>query len=155
MASDRQIAANRRNSQRSTGPRTATGKARVRRNALRHGLAATILRDPATKAAVDQLATGICGKGADPAKREQALIIAESEALLSRIRAARADLIAQMSPTLPGQEADASQLTLPQPFDPDQLLIQLLRLERYESAALSRRTRAAARAIFSARSGRT
>ena len=152
MASDRQIAANRRNSQRSTGPRTAVGKARVRRNALRHGLAATILRDPALKVEVDQLAAVICGKGADPAKREQALIVAESEALLSRIRAARVDLIEQMSPTLPGQEADASQLTLP---NPGQLLTQLLRLERYESAALSRRTRAAARVIFSARSGRT
>jgi hypothetical protein len=106
------------------------------------------------KAAIDQLATVICGKGADPAKREQALIIAESEALLSRIRAARVDLIEQMSPILPRQKADGSQLTLP---NPDQLLIQLLKLERYESAALSRRTRAAARIIFSpdARSGRT
>ena len=154
MASERKIAANRGNSQRGTGPRTPAGKTRVRRNALRHGLAATILRDPALKAEVDQIATVICGNGADPAKREQALIIAESEVLLSRIRAARVDLIEQMSPILPGQEADGSQLTLP---NPDQLLIQLLRLERYESAALSRRTRAAARAIFSsdARSGRT
>ena len=154
MASDRKIAANRRNSQRSTGPRTAVGKTRVRRNALRHGLAATILRDPTLKAEVDQVAAAICGKGADPAQREQVLIIAESEALLSRIRAARVDLIEQMSPILPGQKADESQLTLP---NPDQLLIQLLRLERYESAALSRRTRAAARIIFSsdARSERT
>ena len=152
MASERKIAANRRNSQRSTGPRTAAGKTRVRRNALRHGLAATILRDPAIKAEVDHVAAAICGKGAELAQREWALIIAESEALLSRIRAARVDLIEQMSPILPGQEADGSQLTLP---NPDQLLTQLLRLERYESAALSRRTRAAARAIFSARSGRT
>jgi hypothetical protein len=71
---------------------------------------------------------------------------AGDEAVLSRTRAARVDLIEQISPILPGQEADGSQLTLPQP---DQLLIQLLRLERYESAALSRRTRAVARAIFS------
>src|SRR5262249_48193562 len=136
------------------GPRTAAGKTRVRRNALRHGLAATILRDPAIKAEVDQVAAAICGKGADPAECEQALIIAESEALLSRIRAARVDLIEQMSPILPGQETDGSQLTLPRP---NQLLVQLLRLERYESAALSRRTRAVARIIFSpdARLGRT
>src|SRR5262249_10413897 len=146
MASDRQIAANRRNSQRSTGPRTAAGKTRVRRNALRHGLAAIILRDPAIKAAVDQLATVICGKGADPAKREQAVTGAESEALLSRIRAARADLIEQLSHTLPDKEADRSQLALPTPA---QLLLRLLSLERYERAALRRRTGAAARAIFS------
>ena len=38
MASDRQTAANRLNSQRSTGPRSAEGKARVAANAMKHGL---------------------------------------------------------------------------------------------------------------------
>lgn len=38
MASNAQIAANRRNSQLSTGPRTTEGKARSRRNSLKHGL---------------------------------------------------------------------------------------------------------------------
>ncbi len=40
MASDAQIAANRRNAQKSTGPKTARGKAMVAGNALRHGLRA-------------------------------------------------------------------------------------------------------------------
>jgi hypothetical protein len=40
MASDRQIAANRRNAARSTGPRTTTGKLRSRQNTYRHGLTA-------------------------------------------------------------------------------------------------------------------
>jgi hypothetical protein len=40
MASDRQVAANRRNAARSTGPRTIGGKRRSRRNAYRHGLTA-------------------------------------------------------------------------------------------------------------------
>ncbi len=38
MASDKQIAANRRNAQKSTGPRTDAGKTRSRANAVTHGL---------------------------------------------------------------------------------------------------------------------
>jgi len=40
MATAAQIEANRRNAQRSTGPKTDEGKARARCNALRHGMAA-------------------------------------------------------------------------------------------------------------------
>jgi hypothetical protein len=39
MTSERQIAANRRNSRKSRGPRTAAGKSIASRNALRHGVA--------------------------------------------------------------------------------------------------------------------
>ncbi len=38
MASEKQILANRANAKRSTGPRTAFGRSRSRRNALKHGL---------------------------------------------------------------------------------------------------------------------
>ena len=40
MASEKQLLANRRNSQRSTGPRTPEGKAAISQNALKHGLRA-------------------------------------------------------------------------------------------------------------------
>ena len=40
MASDAQIVANRLNAQKSTGPRTAEGKAVVSQNAVKHGLLA-------------------------------------------------------------------------------------------------------------------
>jgi hypothetical protein len=43
MATTAQIEANRRNSQRSTGPKTAEGKARARLNALKHGMNAPTL----------------------------------------------------------------------------------------------------------------
>lgn len=46
MASDRKIAANRRNALMSTGPRTEPGKLRTRKNAIRHGLTAeTVIHD--------------------------------------------------------------------------------------------------------------
>jgi hypothetical protein len=45
MTSFRQIAANRRNAQLSTGPRTHDGKSRSRRNATRHGLTAETVID--------------------------------------------------------------------------------------------------------------
>ena len=49
MATERQIEANRENSRKSTGPRTAKGKAAVRLNAVKHGLTAqqVILGDEA------------------------------------------------------------------------------------------------------------
>ena len=40
MATDKQIAANRRNAMKSTGPKTEEGKLRTRQNAFRHGLTA-------------------------------------------------------------------------------------------------------------------
>jgi hypothetical protein len=42
MATEKQIAANRRNAAKSSGPRTAAGKSRSKMNALRHGLAARL-----------------------------------------------------------------------------------------------------------------
>src|ERR1700738_4735365 len=44
--SERKRAANRRNARRSTGPRTAAGKARVKQNALRHGLNVAVADAP-------------------------------------------------------------------------------------------------------------
>ena len=46
MASNRQVAANRRNAAKSTGPRTKRGKEVVIKNAMRHGLTAQHLLVP-------------------------------------------------------------------------------------------------------------
>jgi hypothetical protein len=54
MASERQIAANRRNARKSTGPRSGAGKKRASRNAYRHGLTLSIT---STEALAKQLET--------------------------------------------------------------------------------------------------
>ncbi len=50
---------NRLNARASTGPKTARGKARVGRNALRHGLSLPVLSDPAVAPEVAELARTI------------------------------------------------------------------------------------------------
>jgi hypothetical protein len=131
MSSARQIAANRRNAQRSSGPRTAAGKKKVGDNALRHGLAAAASRDPNIDTQINRLAKAIAKEARDATQREQASVIAESEIMLLRVRAARINIFEQV---LSGMGAEGvigrSQLK------------QMNRLERYERRALSRRQRA-------------
>jgi hypothetical protein len=56
MASDRQIAANRRNAKKSTGPVSDKGKQRSRQNAIRHGLAIKLCLDDLVCADVKKIA---------------------------------------------------------------------------------------------------
>jgi len=88
MASDRKIAANRKNALRSTGPRSAAGKTRVSRNAVRHGLSAPIADLPVS-AEMDRLARKLAGEFATPQRLEQARIAAEAEFEILRVRAHR------------------------------------------------------------------
>ena len=61
MTSPRQIESNRRNAQKSTGPKTQNGKQRSSQNAVRHGLTAETvigpLEDPADYQAFEQAVT--------------------------------------------------------------------------------------------------
>ena len=65
MGSDRQIAANRQNARRSTGPRTSPGKKRACKNALRHGLAVS-LQSAKVSDEVKRLAHAIAGEDPGP-----------------------------------------------------------------------------------------
>ena len=56
MTSAAKFAANWRNAQRSTGPRSAAGKARTRYNALQHGVNVPASYDQATADAIKRLA---------------------------------------------------------------------------------------------------
>ena len=59
MASERQIAANRRNAQKSTGPRSVEGKKRASRNAYRHGFAAGVHESHLESVAIEAQASSI------------------------------------------------------------------------------------------------
>jgi hypothetical protein len=90
MPSDRQIAANRKNAKKSTGPRSEAGRQASRRNARRHGLAIAIGTDPAFHDDIEKLAKALslsrCAQNVD----ERARQAAEAELELLRIRKIRA-----------------------------------------------------------------
>jgi hypothetical protein len=166
MTSERMIASNRRNGQRGRGPRTAARKAASSRNAIRHGLAVSLLDEPAMCAEVEALARAIVGPGADASQLSLARVVAEAQLDLARIQAAKVRMMNahleasasdattredEVTPNLQVGEAglgrdDATAATegtqefgVPPPIE---VLRQLLRLERYESSAISRRRRA-------------
>src|ERR1700722_15808028 len=94
MTSDRKIESNRKNAQKSTGPRSEAGQRRSRRNALRHGLAIAIGSDPSSSEDINRLA-GILAQGrSGPNIGEFAHQAAEAEIDLLRIRKLRASRFA-------------------------------------------------------------
>jgi len=90
MASDRQIAANRLNSKKSTGPRTDQGKRSSRRNAIRHGLTAEtiidVVEDPADYEAFEEAIK----HGYAPRTGVECELLARLASLLWRLRRATA-----------------------------------------------------------------
>jgi hypothetical protein len=93
MTTELKILANRQNAKKSTGPKTKTGKYKASRNAVRHGLEAVDFGISGHFAEVERLAMAICPDASDPFRYEQAIIIAESQILLARVRAARSAAI--------------------------------------------------------------
>jgi hypothetical protein len=95
MTSERQHRANRLNAKSTTGPKTALGKSRAARNALRHGLNVSLLSDPAVAPEVEAMAQKIAGPRPNAEALERARRIAEAEVDLNRVRAYRQNLIAR------------------------------------------------------------
>lgn len=141
MATDRQIAANRRNGALSRGPKTAAGKARSSRNALKHGLAIPITRDRATaweiRRAARQMAPAAVG---DSIRNAQ--IAAEATFELARVRAAFEAVVARMSVSTSNARPGNSSSGCGKSASPIRNLAELDKLDRYERRAFSRRTRA-------------
>ncbi len=120
--------ANRVNARASTGPKTAAGKAKVACNALRHGLSLPVLSNPALAPEVEDLARTIAqsvtGQALDGHRHDLACRIAEAVVDLRRVHLAKAPVLAEL-------EAD--------PKSAGKRLTELVRLDRYEARALSRR----------------
>ena len=96
MSSQAQLAANRANARKSRGPRSAAGRTRASRNALRHGLAAISRHNPAYFPEIGRMASAYCEGDTDPLLFEQALIIAESDIILICLGAERLAAIERM-----------------------------------------------------------
>jgi hypothetical protein len=126
MSSDRQIAANQTNAQKSTGPRSKAGREVSRRNAHRHGLAIEIANDPAFQEDIERLSQTL-SSGAQFAFTH-ARETAEAEVDLMRIRRVRAWLLETYHVALPDGLVELNK--------------HLAKLERYERRAFSRRKRA-------------
>jgi hypothetical protein len=172
MASDRQVAANRRNAHRSTGPRSVAGRKRSSRNSLRHGLAAGATVNADRTRAIERLGSEIAGATTDTVALECARTFVEAEFELAQIRRTKVALISRVMAIGEVKKPPAShviregkrffrafdrgELYLPQ-FEPRAMpttdpertaeairraLPELIKLERYERRAAGRRARA-------------
>lgn len=93
MTSDKQREANRRNAQRSTGPRTAKGKSVSSSNAMRHGLSAGLGEHPSQNLRIELLAKAIAGPEATADELFYARIAAEATLQIERIRLWRTTML--------------------------------------------------------------
>jgi hypothetical protein len=122
MASNRQNEANRSNAKRSTGPKTAGGKATSSRNAFRHGLASRCKRDDPELALL--MVAVRSGLGAELGS-DAAAAVAQARRDLWCVHMVRHAMLTDLS---------------------DCLVVQNVRrlkgLERYERSALAMQTRA-------------
>ena len=179
MTSDAKLKANRANARASTGPKSAAGRARSAKNALRHALSVPVSRNPVLCAEVEVLAREIAGPDANDEIRERACQFAEAQIDLCRIRSARLQLLSRaladpeyysrvndrkISALLPRHLREdillAADFVEPKTTGPEGLeklamilaqeAKQLLAMHRYERRALSRR-KFAIRALDDAR----
>ena len=139
MSSEKQIEANRRNAQKSKGPRTAVGKARASRNSRKHALCTISRNHPLYAPRIEAIARAICFEATNAELWQQALIIGECTTLLACAQAERLALIEQLlgGPCVPiadTQGTGSAELGL--------AARDHNRLERYERRALSGRKRA-------------
>jgi hypothetical protein len=129
LATEKQIAANRANAKRSTGPKTAAGKQKSSCNAYRHGLSRPELSDPIDTTKVNAIAVELAGAQATEDRLKLARDFASAQIELARVQAIRAE---QWEKINPNEGLDHSPKNLNR----------LAALDRYERYAFTKRRRA-------------
>ena len=124
MATDKQIAANRANAKRSTGPKTAAGRAISRNNAYRHGLSLQL--DALTSAKADAIAQALVAEQTNENLLKSASSFAQAQLQILRIRSVRVELLSKAELNDSGTQA----------------LRRIVALDRYERYSLTKRRRA-------------
>jgi hypothetical protein len=127
MTTEKQIAANRANAKRSTGPKTVSGRRASSRNALRHGMCCGSPIDETNSTEIENLVRTLGLKDAASDQIAAARQVALLQMDLARIRSFRATLIGSLNP----ERCDIGELR------------RLLVLDRYERIARAKRRKAA------------
>jgi hypothetical protein len=129
MATEKQIRANRANAKRSSGPKTVAGRLTSSRNSFRHGLSLPLSADPQTQAKIERLATTIAGTEPTEQQLVAAMMVAEAQVDIIRIRTKRAETTPTLVEAILNQNAVRN----------------LCALDRYERLAMRRRKLASRR----------
>jgi hypothetical protein len=129
MATERQIAANRANAKKSTGPKSRAGKARASANSRQHGLAGRVALDRERIEAARRLAQEIMDSLPGQIEFAEAIAIADAELDVRKARAVSNGLLA----SLPGAEGLVDSGVIPTSCSNDFAVgvLQLKRIERY------------------------
>jgi hypothetical protein len=96
VATEKQIAANRANAKRSTGPKSARGKMVSSRNAYRHGLTCPLSASADSAAKIEAIAQAVTGEGTGEEQLISAAEFARAQHELLRIRAIRAEMLLKL-----------------------------------------------------------
>ncbi len=136
MTTERRRQANQQNARRSTGPKTSAGKAQSKQNAWKHGLSVAVSAQPHFAELIQDLEKGLAGesKHALPGDDVHAAAVAIVEVL--RARSVRTLMVEQLAAHCSKQPVTGAGASKDEFAD---LIQHLLRADRYERRALSRR----------------